>query len=134
MPTGRKGNEESLITALAAGGSVSAAAQHSGLCARTVQRRLRDPGFRARVDEARSEMVSQAVGRLAAVGALAGDTLHQLLGSQRESIRLSASRSVLEFMFRGHEADTLTRQLAELRLEVQEVREIRNGRQRANAS
>jgi hypothetical protein len=123
MAGGRKGNDEALVTALAAGGSASAAAQLAKVSTRTVHRRLEDPAFRARVDEARAEMVSQAVGRLAAGGALAGDTLHELLAkSVPPATRLGASRAVLEYMLRGAEVDALTREQAELRREIEELK------------
>jgi hypothetical protein len=123
MAGGRKGNDEALVTALAAGGSASAAAQLAKVSTRTVHRRLQDPAFRARVDEARAEMVSQAVGRLAAVGALAGDTLHELLASSvPPATRLGAARAVLEYMLRGAEVEALAREQAELRREIEELK------------
>jgi hypothetical protein len=120
--TGKKNCDEALLTALAAGGSVAAAAHHAGVSERTARRRLASAEFRARVDEARAAMVGQAVGRLASVGALAGDTLRELLDPGRPpAVRLGAARSVLEFMFRGHELDTLARQVADLQRRLAEV-------------
>ena len=54
-----------LIAALAGGATVQAAAEQTGMAERTVYRRLEDPAFKARVSEARSEMLSRAVGNLA---------------------------------------------------------------------
>src|SRR5439155_5083923 len=96
------------------------AAQHADVCERTVRRRLEDAAFRARVDDARAELVRQTVGRLAAIGTLAGSTLHGLLAAEVPAgVRLGASRAVLEFMFRGHEVETLARQVAELKAQVE---------------
>jgi hypothetical protein len=119
IPNGRKKGDEALIHALAVGVSVPAAAGHAGLSKRTAYRRLEDPAFRARVDEARAEIVSGVVGRLSGIGVLAGDTLKDLLGDASSSIRLGAARAALEFMFRGHEQDTLARQLRELKQQIE---------------
>jgi hypothetical protein len=114
-PTGKRNCDEGLVVALAGGASVSAAAAHAGVSDRTARRRLADPAFRTRVDEARGELVRQAVGRLSAIGVLAGDTLEGLIkGAASEAVRLGAARAVLEYMFRGQEIDALARQLDEL--------------------
>jgi hypothetical protein len=114
--SGKKNCDPALILALAAGGSAAASAAHAGVSERTARRRLRDPRFRARVDAARAEMVRQSVGRLSAIGVLAGDTLKELMGKDHPAaIRLGAARGALEYLFRGHELDTLTRQVKELR-------------------
>jgi hypothetical protein len=115
----RHDRDGALVTALAAGAGTAAVARHAGVNERTVRRRLQDPAFKAKVDEARAELVRQAVGRLAAVGQLAADKLHALLSARSETVQLQASRSILEFMFRGAEADTLARQLIELRERVE---------------
>jgi hypothetical protein len=131
--SGKRHNDEALITALAAGGNVAAAARHAHVSERTVRRRLQDPAFRARVDEARGELVRAAVGRLAAVGALAADKLHALIGNAKsETVQLGAARSVLEYMLRGCETEVLARQLAELRLQVEGILNGHPGHDSAN--
>jgi hypothetical protein len=75
---------------------------------------LAEAEFRARVDEARAELVRQAVGRLAEVGALAGETLAELVKDAPPAVRLGAARAILEHMFRGHEVDALARRVQEL--------------------
>jgi hypothetical protein len=121
-PNGRKRGDEALINALAVGVSVAAAAEHAGLSRRTAYRRLEDPAFRARVDEARAGIVSGVVGRLSGIGVLAGDTLKNLLGDSSSSIRLGAAKAALEFMFRGNEQDTLARQLRELLEQIEALK------------
>jgi hypothetical protein len=120
--SGKKNCDDAIVTALAAGGNVASAARHAGVHERTVERRLKDPAFRARVDEARAEMVRAAVGRLAAVGALAADKLHALLGAKAESVQLGAARSILDYMLRGAEIEVLAREVADLKRLVAEVR------------
>jgi hypothetical protein len=112
---GRHGADDALIVALSAGATVAAAARHAQVSEPTVRRRLAEPGFRAKVDAARADLVSQAVGRLASVGVLAVDKLHELLGAKSQQTQLGAARAVLEFLFRGVEIDVLARQVAELK-------------------
>jgi hypothetical protein len=116
---GQRNVDEALVTALAGGASAAAAAAKAEVSARTVRRRLGDPAFRAQVDEARAELVRQAVGKLADVGALAGETLADLVREGTGTVKLGAARSILEFMFRGHEVDTLARQVADLKRQVE---------------
>ncbi len=119
----RPKHTDAIVLALAQGLGVAAAARQAQVHERTVRRRLADPDFRARVDQARAGMVSEAVGRLSLAGGAAATVLAQLVGSAgSEAVRLGACRAVLDHMFRGVEADTLARQLAELRAEIAEVK------------
>jgi hypothetical protein len=114
--------DDALVMALAAGASVADAARHARLSERTARRRLQDPAFRSRVDAARRELVTQVVGRLSAVGVLAGDTLHGLVRSAKsESVKLGACRAVLEFMFKGQELQVVARQVEELQRRIEEM-------------
>jgi hypothetical protein len=115
MPSGRKGCDDGLLLALAAGATPAAAAQQAHVSESTVRRRLRDPGFRHKVEERRSQMVSAAVGRLACMAVLAADTLHGLLASGSERVRLGAARSALALMLKGIEIHELAKQVAELK-------------------
>src|SRR5262249_42928117 len=63
---------------------------------RSAYRRLADPAYRRRVTELRTDMVQRALGRMADGMTAAADTLRQLLGAQREAVRLGAARSILE--------------------------------------
>jgi hypothetical protein len=126
VPGGSKRSaDDFLVTALASGASVVTAAAKAEVSERTVRRRLEDPAFRARVDEARGELVRQAVSKLADIGALAGETLGELVREGSGAVRLGAARSILEFMFRGHELDTLARQVEELRRELGGVKRVK---------
>jgi hypothetical protein len=120
---GLKGCDEAILLALAAGGNADSAAKHAGVCAKTVRRRLADPAFRARIDQARADMVSAAVGRLADIGSLAVNTLHDLAQGAKTppAVKLGAARAVLEYMFRGIEIDILARQVAALQQQVNSI-------------
>jgi hypothetical protein len=118
---GTKDIDEQLALALAIGGTVADAARTVNCCEKTVRRRLKDEKFRQGIVALRNEMVSRAVGRLSGLGILAADTLHNLLSSGSEKIRLSAARAGLDFMFRGHELETLTKEVEALRRVVEEL-------------
>jgi hypothetical protein len=55
------------------------------------------------VRKLRQQLLERAVGRLAAMGVKAADTLHELMASTREQVRLGACRATLEYLFRGSE-------------------------------
>jgi phage terminase small subunit len=127
MARGRKGGDEALVSALAAGASPTAAAQQAGVSPRTAQRRLADPAFRQQVDAARNELLERTVGRLSAVGVLAADKLYALLEAASPSVQLGAARGALEFLLRGHEVAGLARQVAQLKAEVEGLSRGRAG-------
>ena len=112
----RQRDESKLICALARGVPHAQAAQEAGVSVRTVQRRASDPAFREAVAGARRDMVGEATGRLAIAPERAVETLQDLLGSDADSVRLGASRAILENVLRFREAGELTdrsRQLEE---------------------
>ena len=84
------------LLAIAAGKTVVDAAQVAGISEATAHRRLRKPGFREQIQEARSEMMNRAMGRMADGMAAAADVLVELLSAENESVRLSAARSLLD--------------------------------------
>jgi hypothetical protein len=111
----KKNVDDAVLMVLAAGGGLAAAAQQAHCSERTVRRRMEDPEFRRLVEERRTQMISDAVGRLACIGVLAADTLHGLLQSGVERVRLGAAKSTLELMLRGVEVYELARQVQELK-------------------
>jgi hypothetical protein len=120
---GKKSGDGKLILALASGCSVPRAARKAGVSLRTAYRRLEDPDFRRRVEEARSRLVERACGRLASLGGLAVGQLHALLSRDTtgEQGRLGAARAALDFLFRSHEQHTLAKQLDDLKRQLEEV-------------
>jgi hypothetical protein len=116
--------DEVLVAALAGGSTIAAAARRAGCSARTVYRRLESVEFRGRVQRRRAELVDRTVGGLGLLGRHAAATLGRLLRSPSETVRLGASRAVLEFLFRGNELLTTQGQIDELR---QTLEGLRNG-------
>ncbi len=100
--------------ALAAGQTLRLAAEASGVAERTAARRWADPAFRRRVNELRSEMVQQSLGRLANGMTAAADKLRELLDAESESVRLGAARALLELGVKLRESVELEQRLADL--------------------
>jgi hypothetical protein len=118
---GKKDCDDALIFALASGASAAAAAQQAKCSERTVRRRLEDAAFRAKVGSMRSEMVQAAVGRLATLGTIAADELYRLIQKGKDdNVKLGACRAVLTYMLAGHGQETLAREVAELRRQLEE--------------
>lgn len=118
--TYRKKEDETLVLALACGSSVEAAARQCQLHERTVYRRLEDPAFRARVQEARGEMVKRSAGMLTAA---AGESVRTLLSLQKDSappaVRLGAARAVLELGLKIRELVDLETRIAALEAQAE---------------
>ena len=108
---GRAGADAALVTALAVGATIEQAAERAGVSPRTAHRRLAEPEFRARVDEARAELLGRALARLQATCTSAVTTLADLLTAESESVRLGAARSILDVALRWREQDELARRL-----------------------
>jgi hypothetical protein len=125
---GRKNADSVLVTALAGGFTVEAAAAKARLSTRTAFRRLENPDFRRHVAEVRSEMVGRACGKLADGMAKAAGTLRKLLTTGSDSVKLGAARAMLELAVRVREAEELEQRLVwlEIRLAQREHDEARS--------
>jgi hypothetical protein len=98
MPSGnRRQADDALVLALACGSTIEAAAQKAGVHRTTVQRRMADPVFRAKLAKARSDMIERATAMLSAASMEAVKTLLDLQDKKSPpTARLGAARSVLE--------------------------------------
>jgi hypothetical protein len=108
----RKNADATLLAALASGATVEAAAKQAGVSEGTVYRRLREPGFKAEIDQARADLIERAVSVLAGISSAAVVTLGQLLKSNRDSVRLGAARTVLEMTIKLRDHAELEQRLA----------------------
>ena len=110
-----KAADESLILALACGATIEAAARQCGVSDRTIRRRLSEPAFLARLQQARADMVKRSAGLLTAA---AGESVRTLLALQKESappaVRLGAARAVLELGVKVRELVDLEARIASL--------------------
>jgi hypothetical protein len=112
--TGRRKGDPALLAALAAGQTLRDAAAAAGVGERTAGRRWADPAFRGRVAELRAEMVGRALGKMADGMAEAAGVLRQLLGADREAVRLGAARALLELGTRLRESVELEERIRAL--------------------
>jgi hypothetical protein len=103
-----------LILALAAGVSVSEAAEQVGRGERTVYRRLADADFRQAVSEARGRLFDVALGKLASIATKAAGTLERLMDSDKPSVALGAAKAALELGPRLRELTELEDRIARL--------------------
>ena len=87
--------DEVIALGLATGQSRTKAAKMAGCSVRTVQRRMEDPAFRARVNELRLQMVERTVGALSKLGGEAAKTLGRLMKEAEPGVQLGACRTVL---------------------------------------
>jgi hypothetical protein len=111
----RKDIDDALVLALAGGEGMAGAARRANVSDRTVRRRLAEEAFRRRVDQARTELVAAAVGRLAEGGAEAAVKLRWLvLNARAETTALGAARAVLDMLFRARQLEDLERRVSEL--------------------
>jgi hypothetical protein len=74
------------------------------------------------VEQARTDLVQQAVGQLSALGGMATQALQGLLKDQAGAVRLGAARTVLDHLFRGAQLDNLQRLVVEMQAELERLR------------
>jgi DNA-binding MurR/RpiR family transcriptional regulator len=118
-----------LIAALAGGATIEQAAQAAHVSEATVYRRLREPGFRGQVQNARQDLVERTVARLVNTATMATLVLAELMrASHPPGVRLGAARAVLEQAARWRETEDQEQRLAALeRLVAEQNGPRRNG-------
>lgn len=93
----RHSTGDALLLALAKGATVRAAAEQAGISEATAFRRLRDAEFVAELNRIRGELWNAALGKLTEASGKAVDRLSALIDDgESDSVRLSASKAVLE--------------------------------------
>ena len=115
----RKKAEDALLLALACGATVEAAGRQCGLSERTIYRRLREPDFRQRLQDLRSDMVQRTAGTLTAA---ATEAVRTLLDLQKPTapppVRLGAAKAILEIGMKVREVAELEQRLQALEVQV----------------
>jgi transposase len=100
----RKNRATAVIAALAAGSTVREAAAKAGVGEATVYRWLHRPDFRRRVDRLRSDMLTEAAVKLAALATWTVGQLRELAEhADGPAVRLAACRAILDNLFRANE-------------------------------
>ncbi len=113
---------ESVAVALAGGQSIRKAASAAGTSESSVYRWLRDTEFTDRVQAIRTEMYSEATGKLCKIAGKAADLLGTLLASEDEKVALGAAREVLGAALKAREAIDVLQQIADLKQQIQEIK------------
>jgi hypothetical protein len=122
---GRSGADAVLVAALAGGATIAEAAKRAHVAERTVYRRLAEPAFRQQVAEARSRMVSEAVGALALAAHAAVGVLIQLMQSSvPPATRLNAAKAILELGRQLRESEEFEQRLTALEAAQQSAQQI----------
>lgn len=120
----RRGNDEVLAAARAAGQSVKHAGQAAGLSERTARRRLQEPDVAARVDELRRDRQAETLAGLDRLSIKAIEALDELVESGNATVRLGAARLVLTLGLQLHEQVEMgarVRRLEELAAETRDA-------------
>ncbi len=113
---GRKEADQALLAALACGANVENAARKAGVGERTAYRRLADPVFREKLNQARAELVQRTAGMLSGAGMRSVKTLVDLQNDAAvtPSVRRHAARDVLELGIKYRETAELEQRLTAL--------------------
>lgn len=111
----RRRADGALVAALAGGSTVADAAKLAGVGEATVYRRLRGAAFRKQVADARSELLTSAIGTLARISSAAATTLALLMAkTETSAIRLGAARAILGLVTDLRQAEELEVRVADL--------------------
>ncbi len=119
MKAGGTRGEQALLSALAAGSSVEAAAKAAGISERTVYRRLQSPSFQGHLAALRDELVTGALGELVGSASEAVATLKRLLDARDERVQLGAARALLDQLLRLRETVLLEQRIRALERNVE---------------
>ena len=95
--------ETTIIDCKARGLSTAETARRAGCSISTVERRMAQPDFWPTVQKHRDLTLQEASGRLSIAAVSAVDCLEGLLKSESETLKLGASRAILEHCYRLRE-------------------------------
>ena len=116
-------NDQQILAALIASGSIRAAAKSAGVAESTIRNRMADPDFRAKYDAMRGELLQEAAQGLTARLESATATMSEIMedGQNPASVRVSAADAVLRHALRYLEAADILRRLDALEAAAQEA-------------
>ena len=106
-------NDQQILAALIANGSIRAAAKSAGVAESTIRNRMGDPDFRAKYDALRGELLQEAAQGLTTRLESATATMTEIMedGQNPASVRVSAADAVLRHALRYVEAADILRRL-----------------------
>ena len=109
-------DDERILAALIASGSIRAAAKAAGIAEGTIRNRLTDPDFRKKYDDLRGDLLQEATAGMTTRLKAATDTLAAIMEDKGNaaSVRLAACDALLRHCLRYFSAAELERRLAAL--------------------
>ena len=109
-------NKEKAIAALISCPSIPQAAREVGINENTLWRWLKDSGFSKSYQEARRQVVNQAVSRIQAKMAKAVDTLAEIILNKKAlaSARVSAAKEILAVGIKAVEIEDLEQRISQI--------------------
>jgi transposase len=105
-------NDEIVLSALIAAGSIRTAAKIANVSESTIRTRLNDPDFRERYEQAKKAILTEACDALSSCLTRAIDTLREVIEDTKNAptVRVSAASEILRYGLRYIEvANILTR-------------------------
>ncbi len=109
---------ESLAVAVAGGSTIANAAVQASCSVSHAYRLAKQPSFRQRVSELRSEATDRAVGLLAEAAVEAVSVLRQSLASEKPADRIAAAKAILAAVGPMSELGELRERLSRIELEL----------------
>lgn len=115
-------DDERILAALIAAGSVRRAAQIADVSESTVRNRMADPDFRERYETAKAAILQESCDALTARLTLAVDSLSDVIEDDKSPVtaKISASDSILRHGLKYLEAANILRRLDALEAAAQE--------------
>lgn len=109
-------NDERILAALLAAGTVRRAAQIADVSESTIRNRLADPVFRSKYDRQRGEVLQEATAALMARLQAAAETMTDIMEDEKNpaGVRLAACDGLLRHCLRYFSASEIERRLSEL--------------------
>lgn len=109
-------NDQQILAALLACGSIRAAAKNAGVAESTIRNRLSNPAFRQKYDALRSDLLQEAAAGMTARLQAATDTMTAIMEDDENtaSVRLAACDALLRHCLRYFSAAEIERRLAAL--------------------
>ncbi len=106
---------ETIVVLVAGGSSIKAASVTAGCSLQTAYNLSATPEFRQRVSEIRTQMTTEAVGKLTSAATQAVATLQELLSPEHEpTVRLNASKAILTHLGPITEAGELRQRINDI--------------------
>lgn len=113
---GKSRLDESLIAALLAKPTVSAAAKAVGISTRTAQRRMADPEFEEKFRAAKGRLVHEATRRLTMNASKAAEVLRKVFDDRTATpgARVAAATQTIRLTLESFEIEELDRRISDL--------------------